>query len=79
MKPTGHVRRVSGIDMLGRSEPSPTWPVGIPTGHFQHSTRALQLTMSCVGAKATYQTSPSRWLWPESRRAMRIRAASRSS
>lgn len=33
-----------------------------------------------VSAKtATYQTSPSRWLWPESRRAMRACAASRMS
>lgn len=38
------------------------------------------LTMSRVGAKTTtYQTSPSRWLWPESRRATRSCAASRMS
>jgi hypothetical protein len=31
-----------------------------------------RVTLSRVGAKTTtYQTSPSRWLWPESRRAMR--------
>jgi hypothetical protein len=33
-----------------------------------------------IGAKTrTYQTSPSRWLWPESRRTMRACAASRTS
>jgi hypothetical protein len=37
-------------------------------------------TLSCAGARTTtYQTSPSRWLWPESRRAMRSCAVSRMS
>jgi hypothetical protein len=33
----------------------------------------------CRAKTTTYQTSPSRWLWPESRRAMRSCAASRMS
>ena len=65
----------------GLASTAVAYEVGVsPSSVVAWRSRFAQVTMSRVGAKTTiYQTSPSRWLWPESRRAMRSCAASRMS
>ena len=64
----------------GLASTAVAYEVGVsPSSVVAWRSRFAQVTMSRVGAKTTYQTSRSRWLWPESRRAMRSFAASRMS